>query len=98
LGDHTHQLTTLRNLAVLLQRANAATAAAELLGTLERDESTYGDEAERLAAVRAWVVEQLGEEEFGTRAKAGRERNVPAAAAWALDVLQRLGGCRVGCA
>ena len=58
----------------------------------ERDDSTYGDEAERLATVRAWALGHLGEEEFVTRAKAGRARNVPAAAAWALDVLQRLGG------
>ena len=38
---------TLRNLAVLFQRAGAAGEAAELLGALERDDSTYGDEADR---------------------------------------------------
>ena len=58
LADNTHQLTTLRNLAVLLRRAGAPQAAAELLGALERDDSTYGEEAERLEAVR----------ELGTRA------------------------------
>jgi hypothetical protein len=41
LADNTHQLTTLRNLAVLLRRASAPQAAAELLGALERDDSTY---------------------------------------------------------
>jgi predicted ATPase/DNA-binding SARP family transcriptional activator len=90
LGDHTHQLTTLRNLAVLLQRAGAADAAAELLGALGRDESTYGEEAERLAAARAWAVRELGEEEFKTRAEAGRSRDVPATAAWALDLIAGL--------
>jgi hypothetical protein len=90
LGDHTHQLTTLRNLAVLLQRAGAAEAAAELLGALERDDSTYGEEAERLAAVREWAMAALGEEAFESRADAGRARDVPATAAWALELIAAL--------
>ena len=92
LGDHTHQLTTLRNLAVLLQRADAAEAAAELLGALGRDDSTYGEEAERLAAVREWAVGRLGEEAFAARVEAGRLRDVPAAAAWAVELIAALRG------
>jgi predicted ATPase/DNA-binding SARP family transcriptional activator len=92
LGDHTHQLTTLRNLAVLLQRAGAAEAAAELLGALERDDSTYGDEAERLAVVCAWAVEELGSDTYDARRAAGRARDVPATAGWALEQLRRMGG------
>ncbi|MGH8985266.1 MAG: ATP-binding protein, partial [Acidimicrobiia bacterium] len=90
LADYTHQLTTLRNLAVLLQRADAAEAAAELLGALGRDDSTYGEEAERLAAVRAWAVGELGEPAFKARAEAGRSRDVPATAAWALELIAGL--------
>jgi len=90
LADNTHQLTTLRNLAVLLQRAVAPEAAAELLGALERDDSTYGEEAERLEAVREWARAQLGGEVFATHVASGRERDVTAAAAWALDVLADL--------
>ncbi len=90
LADYTHQLTTLRNLAVLFQRAGAAEAAAELLGALERHDSTYGEEAERLTAVRGWAFEQLGEVEFKVHADAGRERDVPATATWALVVITGL--------
>ena len=90
LADHTHQLTTLRNLAVLLQRAGAPEATAELLGTLELDDSTYGQEAERLSAVREWARAQLGEEAFTARVAAGRKREISAAASWSLDVVEDL--------
>ncbi len=87
LADNTHQLTTLRNLAVLFQRAGAAGEAAELLGALERDDSTYGDEADRLVAVREWARAQLGDDAFTARSEAGRPRDIVAAATWALAVL-----------
>jgi tetratricopeptide (TPR) repeat protein len=87
LADHTHQLTTLRNLAVLLQRAGEPEATAELIGALEVDDSTYGEEAERLETVRAWAHAQLGEDVFTTRIAAGKQRDIAAAASWALEVL-----------
>jgi predicted ATPase/DNA-binding SARP family transcriptional activator len=90
LADHTHQLTTLRNLAFLLQRAGAPEATAELLGALELDDSTYGQEAERLGGVREWAHAQLGEGAFATRFAAGRNRDISATAAWALGVLTDL--------
>ena len=90
LADNTHQLTTLRNLAVLLERAGVPEAAAELLGALERDDSTYGEEAERLEEVREWARARLGDEVFATHVASGRERDVTAAAAWALEVLADL--------
>jgi predicted ATPase/DNA-binding SARP family transcriptional activator len=90
LADHTHQLTTLRNLAVLLQRANAPEATAELLGALELDDSSYGQEAERLGRVREWAHAQLGNDAFTTRVAAGRQRDITAAASWALGVLMDL--------
>jgi hypothetical protein len=90
LADNPHQFTALRNLAVLLRRAGAPEAAAELLGALERDDSTYGEEAEPLEAVREWARAQLGDDVFATHVASGRERDVTAAAAWALDVLADL--------
>src|SRR5690606_2667591 len=45
LADRTHQLTTLRNLVVLLARADAPAEAAELLGAVRRsDIPTFGEE------------------------------------------------------
>jgi predicted ATPase/DNA-binding SARP family transcriptional activator len=91
LADNTHQLTTLRNLAVLLRRADAPEAAAELLGAVERtDVPTYGPEAERLEAVRAWAVDRLGPVAFEQRATAGSTRDIASAAAWARDVIDAL--------
>ncbi|HEX6312413.1 MAG TPA: BTAD domain-containing putative transcriptional regulator, partial [Acidimicrobiia bacterium] len=56
-GATIHQLTTLRNLVVLLQRVGAAHEVAELLGAVRSLElrPTYGDEAARLDASEAWV-------------------------------------------
>jgi hypothetical protein len=70
---------------MLLQRTGDAAATAELLGSLERDETTsYGEEAERLADVAAWARAELGDDEFAARMDAGRARDVTSAAHWAL--------------
>ena len=88
LADRTHQLTTLRNLAVLLERADEPDAAAELLGAVDRtDVPTYGEEAARLEAVRAWTHERLGADRARRLADLGSARDVSAAARWALEVV-----------
>jgi hypothetical protein len=88
LADRTHQLTTLRNLAVLLERADEPEAAAELLGAVDRtDVPTYGEEAARLETVRAWTYERLGADRARRLADLGSERDVSAAARWALEVV-----------
>ena len=88
LADRTHQLTTLRNLAVLLERADEPEAAAELLGAVDRtDVPTYGEEAARLEAVRAWTHERLGADRARQLADLGSARDVSAAARWALEVV-----------
>ena len=80
------QLTTLRNLAVLLQRVNAPEALAELLGAVDRsDTPTYGEEADRLDNAA-----HLGEHHARRRTiqrtdRSRRERNVTAAANAALN-------------
>lgn len=85
LADHTHLLTTLRNLATLLMRVGAATEAAQLLGSCERDDvPTYGHEAAQLDEVRAWARSQLGGA-FAQEHALGARRTLSEAGRWALD-------------
>lgn len=91
-GDQLFQLTTLRNLVVLLQRAGAAERVAELLGTVERPGlmPTYGDEARRLADAGAWAEAVLGHARADHLATRGALRTVDEAAdlalAWLADL------------
>ena len=89
-GEQTHQLTTLRNLTVLLRRLGSAEVAAQLLGSVDAAGTTYGDEARRLDEVRDWVTEQLGEHRRVELAAVGAERSSFAAAEWVLDTLSSL--------
>ena len=84
-----HQLTTLRNLVVLLGRMGAIPEAAELLGSVQGDAvaPTYGEEATRLAEVRVRLVSALGHGEASRRLAAGGRRSVDQAAVAALDWL-----------
>ena len=86
-GDHTHLVTTLRNLVGLFVRVGDDVAAAELWGAVGeggRLAPTYGEERDRLELARSELVARLGPEAFGTAAAAGAARDVPAAAAAAL--------------
>jgi predicted ATPase len=87
-----HQLTTLRNLTVLLENLGALSEAAELLGSVQGNAvaPTYGDEATRLGEVRARLVSALGHGEAGRRLAAGAERTIEEAAVVALEWLARL--------
>jgi hypothetical protein len=86
IADHTHQLTTLRNLATLLMRVGAAAEAAELLGSCERDNvPTYGPEAAQLDRVRTWARSELGMASYDQHHAIGSRRTVSEAARWALD-------------
>lgn len=91
-GAAIHQLTTLRNLVVLLQRVGAAAEAAELLGTVRTLElrPTYGDEAARLDVADQWARSVLGDEELGRRLAAGAARNLDEASLHALSWIERL--------
>lgn len=86
-GEQTHQLTTLRNLAVLLHRLELPEVAAPLLGSVDAAGTTYGDESRRLDEVRSWVVERLGDQRATELAAEGARRSSFAAAEWVLDVL-----------
>ncbi|MGH4024242.1 MAG: hypothetical protein ACRDRV_06620, partial [Pseudonocardiaceae bacterium] len=91
-GDLVHQLTTLRNLAVLLQRVDAAPEAAELLGAVDAAPlaPTFGPEAARLAVVRDWVITSLGETPAQRLRAIGAARTVAQAADAASLHLARL--------
>ena len=85
------QLTTLRNLAVLFQRADAPEPLAELLGAVDHtDNRTYGEEANRLHDARSWASTKLGPARFDELSALGATRNIAAAAHAALDVIDAL--------
>lgn len=90
-GSVTFQITTLRNLIVLLQRVGAAREAAELSGTVERLQLVppYGEESRRLADADAWLETTLGDELVALRA-VGAARSIDDAAAIALSWIDHL--------
>ncbi len=65
-GDWTHQLTTLRNLVVLLARIGAHDEAAQLAGacSANSDAPPFGSAADRLAEAQSEVRRSLGEAEY----------------------------------
>ena len=86
LANHTHLLTTLRNLTTLLMRLGASTEAAELLGSCERDDvPTYGPEAAQLDRIRNWARAELGAAAFDRHHGIGARRTLTEASRWALD-------------
>jgi hypothetical protein len=91
-ANTTQQLTTLRSLAMLFQRVDAAEALAQLLGTVDRgDVPTYGEEADRVNEARAWAVSKLGTTRFAELNTAGTERDIITTAAnVALQVIDDL--------
>jgi predicted ATPase/DNA-binding SARP family transcriptional activator len=91
-GAAIQQLTTLRNLVVLLQRLGAVREVAELLGVVQRPElsPTYGDEAARLDAAAAWVRSVLGDEAAQGHFDSGGRRSLDDAALVALAWIEQL--------
>lgn len=86
-GNLPYQLTTLRNLVVLLQRMGAAPQAAELLGAVGDGSvaPTFGEEAERLDRARAWLHDQMSRDELRRLTARGAARTVDQAAVAALE-------------
>lgn len=92
LAATTHQLTTLRNLPVLLRRIDEPELAAELVGLVQHDAvPTYGAEAHRLEEVREWAFECLGAERFEKCFRRGQQRDRTTVEDWALTELARIG-------
>jgi hypothetical protein len=91
LANTTQQLTTLRNLAMLFQRADEPDALTELLGTVDRSTvPTYGEEADRLNDARAWAQRKLGPARFAQLTAVGAARDVTTAATAALHAIDTL--------
>jgi tetratricopeptide (TPR) repeat protein len=88
-GSRLQQLTTLRNLVVLLERVGSSGEAAALLGAVEASAtaSPYGDEAIRLDGLRRRLIEALGADEAERRLAAGGRLTVDEAALAALEWL-----------
>lgn len=88
LSATTHQVTTLRNLAVLLRRIDRPDAAAALLGFLAgHPVPTYGAEAARLQEVESWTRERLSSDELDEGLSDGRTRSLAAIEDGVLAVL-----------
>jgi predicted ATPase/DNA-binding SARP family transcriptional activator len=88
-GARLQQLTTLRNLVVLLERVGRPGEAATLLGAVDANAAAapYGDEATRLGALRARLAGTLGAGEMERRLAAGSKWTVDEAALAALGWL-----------
>ena len=91
IANTPEQLTTLRNLAVLFQRADAPEPLAELLGAVDHtDNPTYGEEADRLHDARIWASTTLGAARFDELSALGATRSITAAAHAALAAIDAL--------
>ncbi len=91
LGDHTHQLTTVRNLVGVLVDVGADEDAAFLQGAVATDSPpSFGAEADRLERARAGLEERLGAETVAVLARDGRDLEPERLAVAALAALDRL--------
>jgi tetratricopeptide (TPR) repeat protein len=91
-GAGHQQLTTLRNLVVLLDRVGWPAEAAFLLGGIDANAGAepYGEEADRLADARRHLVEVLGHDESDRRREAGARLSLDEAARAALGWLPEI--------
>ena len=91
LGDHTHQLTTLRNLVELLARIGSDEAAAELFAAVtSADTPSFGTEAQRLDDAWADVQQRLAPASLDEAVKRGRAHSPTAMADVALSHLDAM--------
>jgi hypothetical protein len=91
LGDHTHQLTTLRNLVELLVRIRADDDAAVLYGAVTAASvPSFGAEAQRLEAAWEQLERRLGREAARAAADRGRQLTAAETVEEALTVLDGL--------
>ena len=91
LGDHTHQLTTLRNLVEVLVHLGEHEAAAWLHGAVTTaSPPTFGTEATRLEQVGRRLADRLGADRTTTLAGRGRAASRAEMADEALAILETL--------
>ena len=89
-ADHTHQITTLRNLAVLFRALDLPTETARLLGGLNaRNIATYGSELADLETIEQWLVETLPPEALSAALADGDRLSMADLARWALATIDQ---------
>lgn len=89
-ADHTHQITTLRNLAVLFRSLDLPIETARLLGGLNaRHVATYGSELAELATIEQWLVESLPPAALVDALSDGGRLGMAELARWALATIDQ---------
>ncbi len=97
LGDHTHQLTTVRNLVELLARIGVDERTAVLHGAVtDASPPSFGAEADRLAAAWEQLTRRMGSDAAVAAAQRGRRLNAAQLADEALATLDHLLGTSTG--
>lgn len=87
-ADHPHQITTLRNLAMLFRSLEMPAETARLLGGLNaRHVATYGSEMAALETIERWLDETLPPSELATARSHGRQFSIADLARWALATI-----------
>lgn len=90
-ADQTHQITTLRNLDVLLRDLDLPVKTAQLLGGLTASHvTTYGAELAKLAAIEQWLGDELSPYELVDARTECARFGVSELARWALTVIDRI--------
>ena len=89
-ADHTHQITTLRNLAVLFRALELPIETARLLGGLNaRQVATYGSERADLENIDRWLAEHLSSDELAIARSDGSRLSMTDLARSALATIEQ---------
>lgn len=89
-ADHTHQVTTLRNVAPLLRDLELPAEAAQLLAGLSAAHVTsYGSEEAKVERVDRWLDDVLAPAEHADARALGAQLSVTELARWTLSVIDR---------
>lgn len=89
-ADHTHQITTLRNVALLLRDLELPIEAAQLLAGLTATQvASYGSELANLESLERWLDDVLPPDKRTDARAHGARLSVTELARWALTVIDR---------
>jgi len=89
-ADHTHQITTLRNLAVLFRTLDLPNETAHLLGGLNAQHvATYGSELADLTTIEQWLADTLPPAALAAALADGNRLSMADLARWALAAIER---------
>lgn len=89
-ADNTHQITTLRNLAVLFRSLDLRVETAVLLGGLSaRHVATYGSELAEIESIEQWLAEILPPDELALARADGDRLSMAGLARWAVVTINQ---------